>query len=325
MVAHHEIEDANANRPDRTRGEILADREYTRVAAWQKRMHQVGFTPHFNLAHEQRGHTNTLGSGVLVIDGLAYSPGIPSSLRHEMSPPVFATRDDRASGAAYFMQRKPYRIRANGGQRNEDGSIKAYCPASNLAGTSLICQNKPASAKGRLDRIQIGTALPVITNSPMPSICAQSSVTISFDELPFWQPHIPGTAEHQWSINRRSLVESAFSRIKDETSQSLRRGQVRLMGVAKMSMAALFYCMAANVVEVARWRLRQAGIFSLDAAREMKTRMPRKHTRNRMQGIARRDEIKRERAAKSLLAELGIAVDLTTGEITERQLPPPTL
>ena len=100
-------------------------------------------------------------------------------------------------------------------------------------------------------------------------------MTIPFDELPFWQPHIPGTPEHQWSINRRSTVESAFSRVKDEASQSIRRGQVRLMGKAKMSIGAVFFAMAANIVEVARWRLRQAGVFSLDAAREIKARVPR--------------------------------------------------
>jgi hypothetical protein len=325
MVAHHEAEDEAAHRPLRTRGDILADREYSRVADWQKRMHDAGFTPHFNLAQEQRGHTSTLGSGALVIDGLAYSPGIPMNLRGTMIPPAFATRQDRAWGAAYFAQLAPYRIRVDGRGRADDGSLKVYCPASNQAKASLICANKPASLEGKMTRLQIGTALPIIGAAHLPSICTQSTVTIAFDELPFWQPHIPGTPEHQWSINRRNTVESAFSRIKDEASQSMRRGQVRLMGKAKMSMGALFFAMAANLVEVTRWRLRQAGVFSLDAAREVKTRVPRRHTRARIAAAERRENlrIKRELIAAGLDPDT-TTVDLETGEVIQSQNPPPT-
>lgn len=326
MVAHHQTEDEAAHREHRTRGDILADREYSRVAAWQKRMHDAGFTPHFNLAQEQRGHTSTLGNGALVIDGLAYSPGIPMNLRKTMIPPVFATREDRAWGAAHFAKLAPYRIRVDGRGRADDGSLKVYCPASNQAKASVICANKPASAKGKMTRIQIGTALPIIGAAHLPSICSQSTVTIPFDELPFWQPHIPGTPEHQWSINRRNTVEAAFSRVKDEASQSIRRGQVRLMGKAKMSMGALFFGMAANLVEVERWRLRQAGVYSLDAAREIKTRVPRRHTRARIAAAEGREQ---RRIERELLAS-GIdpnqkTVDLTSGEITWRDIPPPPL
>ena len=175
-----------------------------------------------------------------------------------------------------------------------------------------------------MTRIQIRTALPIIGGARLPSICSQSTVTIPFDELPFWQLHIPGTAEHQWSINRRNTVESVFSRVKDEASQSIRRGQIRLMGRAKMSMGALFFAMAANLVEVLRWRLRQAGVYSLDAAREIKTRIPRRHTRAQ---IAAAEAREKRRIERELLAS-GIdpnttSVDLETGEITSSQLPPP--
>jgi len=47
MVAHHEDEDAHAGREHRQRGDLLADREYSRVAAWHKHAHIAGFTPHF--------------------------------------------------------------------------------------------------------------------------------------------------------------------------------------------------------------------------------------------------------------------------------------
>lgn len=322
MVAHHEKEDSFTGKEHRQRGDILADREYTRVDRWHKRMHQAGFTPHFFLAAEQRGHTRTLGSGILIIDGLPYSPGIPMELRTKILPPPFMTREQRSIDAEYYLKRKPYRIRANTNGRADDGSIKAYCPASNQAKGSISCQNKPASIPGRLNRIEVGTALPVIINRPMPSICSQTTITVDFDEIPFWQPHIPGTPEHQWSVNRRNVVESTFSRIKDEASQSMRRGQVRLMGRAKVSIATLFYAMAANLVEAQRWRLREAGIFSLDAAREIKTRTPRRHTRNRIIAADRRLERIENAQKEKEYGRLGLVVNFETGELTKIDPPP---
>jgi hypothetical protein len=260
MVAHHEREDEAANLAHRQRGDILGDREYTRVSSWQAHAHTLGFTPHFNLAAEQLGHTKTLGNGALIIDGLPYSPGIPFALRETPRPKVFATRSDRAAAAAHYQQRAPYRLKAVGGGRNDAGSLKLTCPASTLTKHALKCANKPASLPGRLDRIEIGTALPIMNLEPKPAVCVKSTVTVAFDDTPFWQPHIPFTAEHQWSINRRNQVESAYSRIKDEATQSVRRGTFRVFGRAKVTFAVVLSAMAANLLEVARWQTRLAAV-----------------------------------------------------------------
>jgi hypothetical protein len=321
MINHHEAEDAAAHRPDRVRGDILADREYTRASAWQARMHVLGLTPHFALAHEQRGHTTTLPSGAIIVDGIPYSPGMPASLRQFAAPPAFATRQDRAALAAYVLQRKPYRLRVNGSRRQDDGSLNLYCPASNQAKASISCANKPSSLKGSPTRIQIGTALPIITQQPSPAICSQTTVTIPFDEVPFWQPHIPGSPEHQWSYNRRSIVESAFSRIKDEASQSLRRGTYRVMGKAKVSLAVLFNAMASNIVEVKRWRARQAGLYLVDPYKAKKSRTPRRHTRARIHAASKREQSQAAKAGVELLESLGMVIDLETGEILEPEAP----
>jgi hypothetical protein len=322
MVGHHEKEDAQSARADRVRGDLLADREYSRSWKWQERVHTLGFTPHFALAKEQIGHTSTLPSGALIIDGIAYSPGMPMSIRQSLTPQQFTTRDDRAYIAAYNNQRKPYRLRINGNRRADDGSLKLYCPASNQAKAAIACSNKPASLKGSPTRIQVGTALAVITHQPSPAICSQTTVTIAFSEVPFWQPYIPGTPEHQWSYHRRSIVESAFSRIKDEAGQSLRRGTYRVMGKAKVSLAVLFNAMASNIVEVKRWRARQAGLYLVDPNRTKKERTPRRHTRARIASAARRAERQAAKAGIELLEREGLVIDMKTGEILEASAPP---
>lgn len=324
MIAHHEKEDQKNGVPDRVRADITADREYSISKDWQWRMHKVGLTPHFTLTADQLGFRGTLPSGAIIVDGIAYSPGMPQSLRQSITPTAFASRNDRALIAAHNLQRAPFRIKASGGARQNDGSIKAYCPASVLAKGAISCVNKPTSKRGKSSRIQIGSALPVIVNSPKPSICTQSTATIPFDQVPYWQPYIPGTPEHQWSVNRRNLVESAFSRIKDEATQSIRRGTFRVMGRAKVSLVVLFNAMAANLVEVERWRLRQAGIVSLDAAREMMERTPRRHTRGRIAAVNRRAKAARDRDARLILEQTGQRVDLETGEILPIVAPPST-
>ena len=51
-------------------------------------------------------------------------------------------------------------------------------------------------------------------------------------------------------------VESAYSRIKDEATQSVRRGTFRVFGRVKVTFAVVLASMAANLLEVARWQAR---------------------------------------------------------------------
>lgn len=305
MTAHHEAEDMAAGREHRQRGDILADREYTRVASWQGAAHTLGFTPHFHLAMEQLGHTKTLGNGALIIDGIPYSPGIPEDLRHTDKPRIFARRTDRADAAEHAAKRAPYRMRAIGGGREDSGSLKLACPASTMTKHAVRCTNKPKSLPGRIDRVEIGTALPVITDRPMPAVCSKSTSTVTFDDVPFWQPHIPFTAEHQWSIARRNQVESGNGRVKDEATQSLRRGMFRVFGRAKVTIAVVLVAMAANLMEVSRWRERLAEAEKAESSgpgrpRKVVKRIPRRLTRLRDAERERREAWQARKAAEAL-------------------------
>ena len=304
MVAFHENEDQEAGRDHRQRGDILADREYTRVSQWQKHAHQLGFTPHFNLAKEQQGKTATLASGVVIIDGLPYSPGIPTALTTTTNVPGFlASQKSRALADAFYRQRAPYRLKTIGGARQDNGALKLYCPASTLAKHAISCANKPASQNPALrpGRITIGTALPVINTAPKPAVCEQSTVTVPFDDVPFWQPHIPYTVEHDHSMGRRNQVESSYARIKDPATQSVRRGNFRVVGITKVSFVILLAAMAANILEVARWKERMRRQHNHHQSTHNQApikRVPRKLTIKREQERLRREQLQARRDAE---------------------------
>ena len=88
------------------------------------------------------------------------------------------------------------------------------------------------------------------------------------------------------------------------------------MGKAKVSIAVLLSSMAANIVEVKRWRARQAGLYLVDPLKTKKARTPRRHTRARLRAAAKRAE----KAGKVEIG--GLVVDLVTGEIIQASAPP---
>jgi len=94
------------------------------------------------------------------------------------------------------------------------------------------------------------------------------------------------------------------------------------MGRAKVSVVVLLNAMASNLIEVVRWRSRKAGEFLLSEDREVMSRTPRRHTRNRAIAANRRIKAAQEREARKALEEMGLRVNLETGEILGIADPP---
>lgn len=147
---------------------------------------------------------------------------------------------------------------------NPDGTIRYQCPAS--AGR-VACPLKPQS-------LGIATTRGLIVPTMVPGegaqgdVCQQSTVTIDLNHPDangramgyvggLYQKHLFGSDAHYDSMRRRSYVESAFSNIKSEAEQSLRRPSIRVMGRTKMTLSALFVTVAANLRMGRLWRHRQ--------------------------------------------------------------------
>jgi hypothetical protein len=281
----------------------------------------------FDLAAEQRGVTGTTASGALVIDGQPYTPGIPAHLRGLPALPPFATVEERAAHAKLVEEREPYRIRTLG-LRDHLGDLTLACPASTLV-KGMRCDNKPASltrlAPGRLT---VGTALPIIGMNPLPAICAQQRVKAAFEELPFWQPDTWMSPAWQASYNRRNIIEGVFGNLKNDASEDITRGSIRVMGRAKNTLLLLFSAMANNLRVITIHDANRTAAAAATAAPARKTRTPRRRTRlvaeTQVRIAARRIQHEHDRAALVTLAATAAgSADQDTDGAPEPGDPPP--
>lgn len=257
MTADHELLDAAAGREDRPRRDILADRAYTsethQAADWIWPLFNLGFDSVHALTEHQLGHTATLANGALVIDGQPASPRMPAHLRTLTPPKVGAPRKDIEDYQAEIAKRRLYMLHAVGG-RSDDGHWDFGCRAMALLG-QLHCDLKPASMNLPLHKPT--TSPPVFAPRHTLTICGQQKSRVQATELPFWQPLQHGSTEWCDSWNRRNHVEGLFGNVKNDASQNLTRGRIRVMGLATVSLMALFIAMAANLRLTDTFELRQ--------------------------------------------------------------------
>jgi hypothetical protein len=318
MVADHELADAGAGRDDRPRRDVIADPAYTsevnRADNWIWPLFELGFNSVHRLTEHQLGHRATLANGAIVIDGQPFSPRTPTHLRELRPPGVGAPRADIATYQAAVAQRDPYRLHAVGG-RSDDGHWDFGCRAMALLG-QVRCDLKPRSMNLPVTKPTTDPGL--FTPRQTPKICGQEKSRVQGADLPFWQELPYGSADWWDSWNRRNLVEGLFGNVKNDASQNLTRGRIRVMGLGKTSLMALFITMAANLRLTDTWQLRQDREAQQQAqtaaGNPPRTRKPRWRTR---QLHAMREELTQRQQARE-------AADLQAGQpLRLRAVPPP--
>ena len=282
MVASHETTDDAAGNPHRPRKDVLADRAYTsetkRADDWVWPLWALGYTSVHELTERQLGQARRLTStGAIVIDGHPHSPRLPRHLRNLTPPGVAATKADITAYQQQVAQRRPFALHALGG-RNADGSWDFGCRAMALLG-QLRCDLKPRS-QARPHTVP-STDVPVFTPATparLPKVCAQEKARIAREELPFWQPHLYGSADWYASYNRRNLIEGVFGNLKNDATQDLTRGNVRVMGLAKTALMTMMAVIAANLRLLDRWTERQAAAAAGTELAAPRKRRPRRRT-----------------------------------------------
>ena len=227
--------------------DVLVDRGYTADTTGDDFLNPVralGGNPIFDLTKTQRGPRGSV-NGAVIVDGQPYSPGMPDRLRNLTPPPIGSPWADIDAYQQQVAIREQYALVAHG-RPKADGTMRLSCPA---AAGRVICAHKPTS-------LQLPpSAHPMIYNPPdaMPAICAQKTVTFDPTQMPLWQSHPYGSAAWYQSYQRRNLVEGFNGNVKDEASAALRRGNIRVMGLAKMTWMCAFAVAATNMRLLHTW------------------------------------------------------------------------
>lgn len=284
MVADHQVADEAAGLAARPRRDVLADRAYTsetrRADDWVWPLWALGFTSVHELTAHQLGQgRHRTSTGAIIIDGQPHSPRLPAHLRHLTPPGVGATRADIDAYQQNVAKRLPYALHAVGG-RNTDGSWDFGCRAMELLG-QLRCDLKPRSLGQPHTRPSTDPAVYVPADPQrLPKVCGQEKARITREELPFWQAHQYGSAAWYASYNRRNRIEGIFGNLKNDATQDISRGNIRVMGLAKTSLMTLMTVIAANLRLLDRWHTRQAATEAAarDGAPEPRKRRPRRRT-----------------------------------------------
>ena len=195
--------------------------------------------------------------GALILDGALHCPGTPEPLQTIPEPKFDATAGDRAAYQARIAKREPFSLRRLG-RPDEHGRQRLQCPA---AAGRVVCPLFQASTAGSGRKPEVldppAQADEHGELQPLPTCCAQQTITVTADELPLAQKDYYGSLEHYRSSNRRDRVEGFNGNLKQEACADLRRGRGRVMGRAKFALLSALAVAATNLRLTERWHERR--------------------------------------------------------------------
>ena len=207
-------------------------------------------------------------AGVLLIDGVPHCERTPEYLRNITRPAQLSvgplspatTEAERLVHARKVAEIERFDERRRYASVRNQGAPKS---AKDSARAQFICA-------GRSDKLQCGlcplaadypAGLPVVENPPTgpyaPRFCSQATTVVAGAALiKLAQRDYWGSPEWQASYGRRAHVESIFGNLRNPSTQNIRRGFCRVMGLIKTTLMLAFEVMAANLRLVREWAKR---------------------------------------------------------------------
>ncbi len=241
VEAYKQIKEENLEPKD-----VLADREYTLTrdgSGFITPTRALGFEPVFDLTVNQIGVTNVV-RGALIIDGQPHSPSTPPDLRHLVQPPVSAPLAARIEYQKKIETRSKYALQRHGkGLKN--GAQDYMCPA--MSG-KISCPLIP------LKNPKLVWASHAPTQSISKTVCSQKFTRFHAHEIPLNQREQYGSYPWFQSMSRRALVEGFFGNLKNEATENLKRGTIRVRGLAKTGIMVIFSVAATNMRLIAGYK-----------------------------------------------------------------------
>lgn len=255
--------------------EILVDRgfSYKIPEDWANELRNRGISQVQDIHPNDRGVRDF--EGIKIIGGIPYCDQMPERLINPVPPARFkvgplkkkATKEERenrernlnelAEFSVLMAERElyAYEFHENNPTIQDPGNTRWKCPGE--VG-KLKCAHCPIS-------MDYSDETPVIANPPAwataPKGCRQQTVSIPGPALAkLRQKDYWGSPAWIASFSRRSHIEGIFGNLRNPSTQNIKRGFCRVVGLVKTSLMITFQAMAANIRLIRQWSRRTGDV-----------------------------------------------------------------
>ena len=251
--------------------ELLVDRgfSYKRPEDWAMELHRRAISQVQDIHPLDRGVKDY--EGIRIVRGVPYCVATDDELFDNPPPPHFkvgplkkrATNEERLSherntnALEEFLARNA-KLQQHAFVFNQNAPTKAdpfqtqwICPGK--AG-KLKCELCPLSEHYPADRPVVENPGPLAT---APKCCRQATIVIPGPVLAKLRQRDPwGSPKWIDSFARRSAIEGIFGNLRSQSTQNIKRGFCRVVGLVKTSLMLTFEVVAANIRLVRKWAKR---------------------------------------------------------------------
>ena len=251
--------------------ELLVDRgfSYKRPEDWATELHQRGISQVQDIHPLDQGVKDY--KGIRVFAGMLFCVATPDELFDNPPPPHFkigplrrrATTEERLSheyntkALDEFLARNAklhqhaFVFNQNTPTKSDPAQTQWICPGK--AG-KLKCELCPLSEHYPADRPVVENPGPLAT---APEACRQATITVPGPVLAKLRQR-DSWRSPKWidSYARRSAIEGIFGNLRSQSTQNIKRGFCRVVGLVKTSLMLAFEAVAANIRLLRKWAKR---------------------------------------------------------------------
>jgi hypothetical protein len=237
--------------------DIIVDRHYSNkaVGRWQDELRKRDINQHFDLRSTDQGFTEF--ESIRWAAGSAHCPGTPDEFGTISRPFPGAKKEEQEAFAAEIDKREAYKMRVVR-RLNEKDSMRLECPARAGSVGCKLCPGTVQAATLKGKTIVANPPVAVEGGEPLPVVCTQGSVTVTPPDKirKLVQKHYWGGDRWRTIYARRTYVEGCYGNRKNGSTENLRRGFFRSVGLPWANLTVVMSAAAYNVRMIQNWHAR---------------------------------------------------------------------